>query len=69
MNCKKLLAFISSVCPMCNIKRKFPNSSFARMMKKGEKCCPCCKAYEEIYGKMGDKNEEEQNTKDCRRSL
>lgn len=51
MCCKRLLAFFSILCPICNFIRRNPNSKFAQMMQKREKLCPACKAYKEIYGK------------------
>jgi len=54
---KKVLAFVSMACLGCNIARRFPRSWFARMKQKMEKKCPCCKAYEEVFGKKEEKDE------------
>jgi len=54
---KKMLAFVSMICPGCNIARRFPDSKFAKIKQKIEKKCPCCKAYEEIYGKTPENKE------------
>ncbi len=46
---KKILAFISQICPFCVARRKWPESSYAKVMSKVEKTCPFCKAYDEIH--------------------
>lgn len=48
---KKALAFVSLICPGCNIARRFPESKFARMMQKHREKCPACRAYQDIFGK------------------
>jgi hypothetical protein len=48
---KKILAFVSVICPGCNIARRFPESKFAKIKQRIGKICPACKAYEEIFGK------------------
>ncbi len=52
---KKFLAFICKICPFCILRRKFPKSKFAQIMKKEEKICPFCKAYHELYIKGEEK--------------
>ncbi|MBU0567510.1 hypothetical protein KJ693_02065 [bacterium] len=54
---KKVLAFASLICPVCNIARIFPGSKFARMMQQREENCPACKAYQEVFCKKKEKDE------------
>ncbi len=48
---KKAMAFWGSVCPGCNIGRKYPDSFIGKQVvahwKKG---CPVHEAYMEVYG-------------------
>jgi len=53
---KKILAFVSMICPGCNIARRFPESKFAKIKQKIGKICPACKAYQEIFGKKEGKD-------------
>ncbi|MFH1562735.1 MAG: hypothetical protein ABIF11_04860 [Nitrospirota bacterium] len=50
---KKMLAFVSMICPVCNLARRFPESKFAGMIEKERKNCPACKAYKELCCKKG----------------
>lgn len=54
---KKALAFMSLICPGCNIARRFPNSKFAQIKQKIGKKCPACRAYQEIFGEKEEKDE------------
>jgi len=45
----KILAFISSICPFCRAKRRWPGSSYGRAMRRLEKFCPFCRAYARIH--------------------
>jgi hypothetical protein len=47
---KKLLAQVCRVCPACILRRKFPDSSYARFMRHVERNCPFCRAYDQLYG-------------------
>ena len=47
----RLLAFLSQVCPACNVARLWPESGFAKKLAQAEKNCPACKAYKQLYGK------------------
>ena len=44
----KALAFVCSVCPFCLVKRKWPASTFARVMNRVERGCPFCRAYRRV---------------------
>ncbi len=44
-----LLAKICQICPLCIARRKWPESTYGRVMKKVEKHCPFCKAYDRLY--------------------
>ena len=41
----RLLAACCSACPLCMCARQWPDSGFAKAMRKIEKNCPACKAY------------------------
>ncbi|MHC9540107.1 MAG: hypothetical protein AB9903_11355 [Vulcanimicrobiota bacterium] len=41
----KVLASVCTICPLCILKRRFPDSAFSRFIEKVEKCCPFCNAY------------------------
>ncbi|MFB3896218.1 MAG: hypothetical protein ACE14V_07945 [bacterium] len=43
-----ILAGVCSCCPLCILKRKFPNSKYATTMNRVERFCPFCKAYYKI---------------------
>jgi hypothetical protein len=53
---KKVLAFVSMICPGCNIARRFPESKFAKIKQRIGKRCPACKAYQEVFGKKDEKD-------------
>jgi len=44
----RILAFFCKICPFCIAARKFPDSAYARAMKKAEADCPACKAYAQL---------------------
>jgi rubrerythrin len=46
----KFLAFLCSICPFCIAARFFPNSGYAKALKKAEKDCPACRAYARVKG-------------------
>ena len=46
---KQLLAAWGSVCPFCNIARKYPESSIGKKVRKHwEEGCPVNEAYNEV---------------------
>jgi hypothetical protein len=46
---KQLLAAWGSICPMCNIARKYPDSSIGKKVRKHwEEGCPVNDAYNEV---------------------
>lgn len=47
---KKALAQVCRVCPACILRRKFPDSTYGRLMRRIERTCPFCRAYDELYG-------------------
>ncbi len=44
----RVLAFVCQVCPFCIMRRRFPDSKFAAGMKRLEKFCPFCRAYDQL---------------------
>jgi hypothetical protein len=42
----RALAFVCALCPFCNLKRRFPRSAYAGFMRRVERGCPFCKAYD-----------------------
>ena len=40
---KKALAQVCRVCPACILRRKFPDSSYGRLMRRIERTCPFCR--------------------------
>jgi len=44
----KLLAFVCYICPLCIFARRYPDSRFARCIKKLGKICPFCIAYNKL---------------------
>lgn len=56
------LAFVCKVCPLCIAARHFPDSGFAAGMKRIEKFCPFCNAYEKLSKEdLGDHTRHERN--------
>jgi hypothetical protein len=54
---KQLLASWGAICPMCNIGRKYPNSSIGKKVRKHwEEGCPVNEAYKEVFKKQGSNN-------------
>lgn len=49
---KRFLAFFSAICPFCVCARKFPDSHYAKTLRKIETHCPACKAYDELHTKQ-----------------
>ena len=41
----RFLAAVCALCPLCIAKRRFPNSAFARVMRRVERGCPFCRAH------------------------
>jgi len=41
-----MLAKVCTVCPLCIARRRWPETSYARLMKRLERWCPFCQAYE-----------------------
>ena len=49
---KQLLAAWSTICPFCNIARKYPNSFIGKKVRKHwEEGCPVNEAYKEVFKK------------------
>ncbi|MBW1825291.1 MAG: hypothetical protein JRI87_12205 [Deltaproteobacteria bacterium] len=49
---KQLMATWGAICPMCNIGRKYPNSSIGKKVRKHwEEGCPVNEAYKEVFKK------------------
>jgi len=44
------LAAVCAICPLCIARRRFPNSGYARVMRRVERCCPFCRAYDAADG-------------------
>ena len=44
----RALAFCCTVCPFCILKRKWPRSTYARVMNSIERCCPFCRSYAKV---------------------
>ena len=44
----KLLALLCYICPLCIFARAFPDSKFAKAMRKVGKICPFCIAYRKV---------------------
>jgi len=42
----RFLAAICRICPLCIVRRKWPDSAYGRFMKKVEAGCPFCRAYD-----------------------
>ena len=42
----RFLAAVCALCPLCIAKRRFPNSAFARVMRRVERGCPFCRAHD-----------------------
>ncbi|NCC49920.1 MAG: hypothetical protein EOM20_01765 [Spartobacteria bacterium] len=51
----KVLAFLCKVCPFCIAARAFPDSAYAKAMRKAEAECPACRAYDALYGSGNEK--------------
>lgn len=47
---KKILARICRFCPVCILRRRFPESRYGRFTRRIERACPFCRAYDELYG-------------------
>jgi len=47
----KLLAFPCYICPLCISARTFPDSQFAKGIKKFGRICPFCNAYATLKSK------------------
>jgi hypothetical protein len=43
---ERFLAAICRICPLCIVRRKWPDSAYGRFMKKVEAGCPFCRAYD-----------------------
>jgi hypothetical protein len=54
---RNLLAMVCACCPFCIVRRRFPESGYARVMRGVEKCCPFCRAYDRREGEAGRKYE------------
>jgi len=50
----RLLAAICKLCPFCTAARRWPNSAYARKLKKIEKFCGPCKAYLKLKQKNNE---------------
>jgi len=49
---KQLLAAWGSICPFCNIARKYPDSPIGKKVRKHwEEGCPVNEAYNEVKAK------------------
>ena len=49
---KQLLAMWGSICPFCNIDRKYPSSFIGKKVRQHwDDGCPVNEAYKEIYKK------------------
>ncbi|MCP4641143.1 MAG: hypothetical protein GY851_11950 [bacterium] len=46
---RQFLATVCRFCPACILRRKFPESAYGRFMRRIEKGCPFCKAYDELH--------------------
>jgi len=44
------MAQVCRYCPLCILRRRFPNSGFGRFAAVVEKPCPFCRAYNAVYG-------------------
>ena len=53
----KIMAAVCKFCPFCIAARKWPDSAYAKKLKKLEKNCLFCKAYSRL-------KQSEQNTSD-----
>jgi hypothetical protein len=59
---KKAMAFWGTVCPGCNIGRKYPNSFIGkRVVEHWEKGCPVHEAYKEVFREKGKKAKNNDN--------
>ena len=47
---KKMLALVCRVCPVCILRRRFPESGYGRFTRRIERACPFCRAYDELHG-------------------
>lgn len=45
----KILAQVCRGCPACILRRRYPESAYARFMTRIERYCPFCKAYDSLY--------------------
>ncbi|MEF3280406.1 MAG: hypothetical protein K6357_05505 [Elusimicrobiota bacterium] len=45
----KFLSFFCLICPFCIAKRRWQDSFYAKLVKKIERYCPFCLAYNRIY--------------------
>ncbi|MBN2312046.1 MAG: hypothetical protein JXR94_23915 [Candidatus Hydrogenedentes bacterium] len=54
----KILAQVCRLCPACILRRRYPESGFAKVMRSAEKGCPFCRAYDRLYG-AGDASQEQ----------
>lgn len=44
----RMRAWVCRLCPLCIGRRAFPESGYARWMRKVERNCPFCKAYDRL---------------------
>ena len=56
----RVMAAGCSICPFCIAARIRPNSSFARRMRRLERTCPWCRAYNRLHGVGTDADNEDE---------
>lgn len=47
----RLKAWLCRVCPFCVAARRWPDSRYARKLRKIEQNCPFCRAHARVFGK------------------
>ncbi len=43
------LAAVCTICPLCVVRRRFPHGGYARFMRRIERGCPFCRAYDAVH--------------------
>jgi len=49
---QKVLAAVCRICPLCILRRRWPDSFYGRLMSYVERCCPFCLAYDVLIRKQ-----------------
>ena len=47
---KRILAQVCRICPVCILRRRYPDSAYGRLVARLERHCVFCKAYNRIRG-------------------